>query len=89
MALNEPSEYLSSDELALALEKAYRRGFQQAITLLATFYPDGIGGRELAELANEHLIWRRALPESRMGDSALAQFNDGVSPLERAQRGGY
>lgn len=74
------------DELELALEKAYRRGFQQAITLLATFYPEGISGKKLAELANEHLIWRRELPPAHITDGATPQYVTDVSPLERRNR---
>jgi hypothetical protein len=77
---------ITQEDLDLALEKAYRRGFHQALTLLATFYPDGIGGRRLAELANEHLIWRRELGPSRLADSATPRFVDDVSPLERRYR---
>jgi hypothetical protein len=79
---------ITLEELELALEKAYRRGFHQALTLLATFYPDGIHGKRLAELANEHLIWRRELGPSRLTDSAPPGFVDAASPLERRHRGG-
>ncbi len=78
---------ITVEELDLALEKAYRRGFHQALTLLATSYPDGIGGKRLAELANEHLIWRRALGPSRLADSVTPRYVDDVSPLERRYRG--
>lgn len=78
---------ITVEELELALEKAYRRGFHQALTLLATFYPDGISGKRLAELANEHLIWRRQLGPSRLADSATPRYVDAVSPLERRHRG--
>jgi hypothetical protein len=78
---------ITREDLELALEKAYRRGFHQALTLLATFYPDGIHGKRLAELANEHLIWRRELGPSRLTDSATPRFVDDVSPLERRHRG--
>jgi hypothetical protein len=72
-----------NDEVELALEKAYRRGFHQALTLLATFYPKGIGMGELTELANEHLAWRRELGESRLvPDSATRRFVGSISPLE-------
>jgi len=78
---------ITVETLELALEKAYRRGFHQALTLLATFYPDGIGGKRLADLANEHLIWRRELGPSHLADSATPRFVDDVSPLERSYRG--
>jgi hypothetical protein len=78
---------ITLEELELALEKAYRRGFHQALTLLATFYPDGIHGKQLAELANEHLIWRRELGPSRLTDSATPRFVEAASPLERRHRG--
>jgi len=78
---------ITPEELELALEKAYRRGFHHALTLLATFYPDGIGGKRLAELANEHLIWRRQLGPSRLADSVTPRYVDDVSPLERRHRG--
>jgi len=73
-----------SPEIELGLEKAYRRGFHQAILLLATFYPDGIGTQELTELANEHLMWRRELGESALvADSATSRFVGSISPLEQ------
>lgn len=80
-------EPITQEEIDLALEKAYRRGFHQALTLLATFYPHGISGRELLRIANKHLIWRRELGPSRIADSATAAFADAVSPLERELRG--
>ena len=75
-----------SDEIELALEKAYRRGFHQALVLLATFYPRGASHAELTRLANLHLIWRRELGPSRITDSALPRYADEISPLEREQR---
>jgi hypothetical protein len=75
-----------SDEIELALEKAYRRGFHQALVLLATFYPRGASHAELTRLANEHLQWRRELGLSRIADSALPRYADDISPLEREQR---
>ncbi|MBI5667306.1 MAG: hypothetical protein HZC41_04800 [Chloroflexi bacterium] len=78
---------ITEEELELALEKAYRRGFHQALTLLATFYPNGIGHTELVKIANEHLRWRRELGPSRITDSATPRFMDAVSPLERHLRG--
>lgn len=80
-------ESVTQEELELALEKAYRRGFHQALTLLATFYPNGIGHSELVRIANEHLRWRRQLGPSRITDSAPPAFIDDVSPLERHLRG--
>lgn len=80
-------EPYSPEEIELALEKAYRRGFHQALTLLATFYPRGIGSAELIRLANQHLIWRRELGPSRIADQAMPRYADDVSPLERQQRG--
>ncbi len=77
---------ITAEELDLALEKAYRRGFHQALTLLATIYPEGINGKRLAELANEHLIWRRQYGPSRLADSATLRYVDDVSPLERRYR---
>lgn len=81
-------ETITPEELELALEKAYRRGFHQAITLLATFYPNGISNRELVRIANEHLRWRRELGPSRFTDGATPRFVDAVSPLERQLREG-
>lgn len=81
-------EAITDEDLELALEKAYRRGFHQALTLLATFYPHGIGHSELVRIANEHLRWRRELGPSRITDSAPSRFMDAVSPLERQLRGG-
>lgn len=75
-----------SDEIELALEKAYRRGFHQALVLLATFYPRGASHAELTRLANDHLQWRRELGSSRINDSALPRYADDISPLEREQR---
>ncbi|NWG18223.1 MAG: hypothetical protein HXY41_16490 [Chloroflexi bacterium] len=80
-------ESITEEELELALEKAYRRGFHHALTLLATFYPNGIGHGELVRIANEHLQWRRELGPSRITDSATPRFMDEVSPLERELRG--
>lgn len=79
------SEYreISDDELDLAMEKAYRRGFQQALALLATCYPRGVRGPELIRLANEHLQWRRELPQSGISDNAAPRFANAISPLER------
>ncbi len=75
---------LLSEEIELALEKAYRRGFHQALTLLATFYPKGIGVGELTELANEALAWRRELGESKVhADSVTQRFVGSISPFER------
>lgn len=75
---------LLADEIELALEKAYRRGFHQALTLLATFYPKGITVGELTELANEALAWRRELGESQLHvDSVTQRFVGSISPLER------
>ena len=75
---------ISQDELELALEKAFRRGFHQALALLATFYTRGVTGGELTELANEQLRWRRELPASSMiSDTATASFMGETSPLER------
>jgi hypothetical protein len=79
-------EEVFSDEIELALEKAYRRGFHQALVLLATFYPRGASHAELTRLANEHLQWRRELGTSRIVDSALPRYADDISPLEREQR---
>lgn len=76
----------SHDEIELALEKAYRRGFHHALVLLATFYPRGIGHGELTQLANQHLIWRRELGPSRIADSAMPRYSDDISPLEQDQR---
>lgn len=73
---------ISEEELALALEKAYRRGFQQALTLLATCYPSGVNNRELVRLANMHLQWRRELPASVIADNAALTYADSISPLE-------
>ncbi|HEX2905919.1 MAG TPA: hypothetical protein VHO69_03615 [Phototrophicaceae bacterium] len=81
------TQSITQEELELALEKAYRRGFHQALTLLATFYPNGVGSRELVRIANEHLQWRRELGPSRIMDSAPPRFVDEVSPLERELRG--
>ncbi|RMF79545.1 MAG: hypothetical protein D6737_11085 [Chloroflexi bacterium] len=78
---------LSQADLEIALEKAYRRGFHQALTLLATFYPNGIGNRELAKLANEHLIWRRELGESPIADTVTPRFIHDISPLEKKNLG--
>jgi len=80
-------EGVSPEELELALEKAYRRGFQHAITLLATCYPTGLTNRDLIRLANEHLQWRRELGPSRIVDSAPPRFADALSPLEQHCRG--
>lgn len=79
------SEYgeISDDDLELALEKAYRRGFQQALTLLATCYPRGVSAKTLLRLANDHIQWRRELPSSRISDSAAPRFAGQISPLER------
>ena len=79
-------EEFASDEIELALEKAYRRGFHHALVLLATFYPRGASHPELTRLANLHLIWRRELGPSRIADSALPRYADDISPLEREQR---
>jgi hypothetical protein len=84
----QPYSY-SSDEIELALEKAYRRGFHQALVLLATFYPRGVSHGELTRLANQHLEWRRTLGPSRITDSAMPRYADDISPLERDQRGKY
>jgi hypothetical protein len=67
------------EELDLALEKAYRRGFHQALTLLATFYPHGVRGSDLVRLANEHMIWFRESTGSYLVNDA--HLNP-VSPLE-------
>jgi hypothetical protein len=83
----EELESVAPGELELALEKAYRRGFQQALTLLATCYPNGVSARELIRLANEHLRWRRELGPSRIADSAAPRFADARSPLEQECRG--
>ncbi len=80
------AESYSHDEIELALEKAYRRGFHHALVLLATFYPRGIGHGELTQLANPHLIWRRELGPSRVADSAMPRYRDDISPLEQDQR---
>ncbi len=74
------------DEIELALEKAYRRGFHQALVLLATFYPRGASPAELTRLANQHLIWRRELGPSQITDTATPRYADDISPLEREQR---
>ncbi len=74
---------ISDDELELALEKAYRRGFQQALTLLATCYPKGASAKALLRLANDHVQWRRELPSSRISDSAAPRFAGQISPLEK------
>jgi hypothetical protein len=77
-------ETILTEEIELALEKAYRRGFHQALTLLATFYPRGITAGELTELANEHLAWRRELGESKLvDDSVTSRFVGSIAPLER------
>jgi hypothetical protein len=77
-------ERLLPDEIELALERAYRRGFHQALTLLATFYPNGVSNAELTELANEQLLWRRELGTGgRLADRATARFTGAISPLER------
>ena len=79
---DEPFEL--SEEFEVALEKAYRRGFHQALTLLATFYPKGLTAGELTELANEHLAWRRELGDSRLvANTAPSRFVGSISPLER------
>lgn len=81
------SESISLEELELALEKAYRRGFQQALTLLATCYPQGVSNADLIKLANEHLAWRRELrASSPIADSAMPRFVGEISPLERRCR---
>lgn len=80
-------EPISQEELELALEKAYRRGFQHAITLLATCYPTGVSNRDLIRLANEHLQWRRELGTSRIVDTVSPRFADTLSPLEQHCRG--
>jgi hypothetical protein len=79
------SEYgeISDEELELALEKAYRRGFQQALTLLATCYPKGVSAKALVRLANEHIQWRRELPPSGVADNAAPRFAGQISPLEQ------
>jgi hypothetical protein len=74
---------ISDEELELALEKAYRRGFQQALTLLATCYPKGASAKALVRLANEHIQWRRELSPSRIADSAAPRFSGQISPLQR------
>ena len=75
---------ISQTQLELALEKAYRRGFHQALALLATFYPKGISGGALTELANEQLRWRRELPpSSTVSDTATSSFFGEMSPLEQ------
>jgi hypothetical protein len=78
-----------SDEIELALEKAYRRGFHQALVLLATFYPHGMSHGELLRLANVHMMWRRELGPSHITDSAPPRYVDDISPLEREQRGKF
>jgi len=86
--LDEEQSYpYTSDEIDLALEKAYRRGFHHALVLLATFYPRGASHAELTRLANQHLAWRRQLGPSRIADSAMPRYADDTSPLEREQRG--
>ncbi len=85
--MTDEEERYTLAEIELALEKAYRRGFHQALTLLATFYPHGIGHSELVRIANEHLLWRRELPPSRITDSATPHYADAISPLERQLRG--
>jgi len=82
-------ESYSHDEIELALEKAYRRGFHHALVLLATFYPRGVGHGEMTRLANQHLIWRRELGPSRIADSAMPRYAAETSPLEREQRGKF
>ncbi len=75
---------LSQNELELVLEKAYRRGFHQALALLATFYPKGVTAGALIELANDHLRWRRELPFSELvEDSVTTSFVGEISPLAR------
>ncbi|MBZ0288709.1 MAG: hypothetical protein K8I30_13915 [Anaerolineae bacterium] len=78
-----------SEEIELALEKAYRRGFHQALVLLATFYPHGMSHGELLRLANLHMMWRRELGSSSIADSATPRYVDDISPLEREQRGNF
>lgn len=88
MLQDEQGEPITWDDIELALEKAYRRGFQQALTLLATFYPNGIGHTELLKLAHEHQMWRRELGASKIGDSVTPRFSGVVSPLEQHLREG-
>ncbi len=80
-------ESFSTEEIELAIEKAYRRGFHQALVLLATFYARGVSHAELTRLANEHMAWRRELGGGQIMDSAMPHYMDAVSPLERHQRG--
>ncbi|MBZ0279051.1 MAG: hypothetical protein K8I60_23095 [Anaerolineae bacterium] len=88
MVRDDDGEPITWEDIELALEKAYRRGFQQALTLLATFYPNGIGHTELLKLAHEHQVWRRELGPSRIDDNAPPRFAGAVSPLEQHLREG-